>query len=695
MATLIAGSSGTERGYSEGSLAAVYGSLSPTDMGTGFTVYRLYTDTASANNVTLYTGSGSASAVTGKSLIVDGVSYTQSGFFDFGAYVLSNYSAPGFAFVNAGTYAVSLGSGGPTYAGPTYVGVSTGAGSATAASCNFSSSGRAAGDLLFVAVMTANQAVTVSGWTEVATYSPQSRGSAGVAGGVRLTLFSKVSDGTETTVTTSDSGDIQYIAGLVVRGAGGASVAIDIGAGNNVAATTLGSFGGVTTTVDDCLIAHFVATDRDAAAASWGTPTNANLANLAERFDNGVSTGSGGGIGIWTGEKQAAGATGNTTSTQAGSAAYCWITLALKNGSGAVSITPANAAHTHAASSPTLVAKSTVSPGNAASITAASSPTVGTPVAISPDSAAHILVASSPTIAAQSSVMPDNVAHVNEASSPGLATANSVTVDDAGHDTAASSPSIAAASDVQTNDVAHILASTSPTLSAASTASPVGSAHSTVSTIPSLAAVYPIAPDSTVHGVASTQPEVTLAGSIVPESASHDAVAISSIISAHSSVALDDTAHETAATEPSLSGSVSIVPASASHAHIAASPSLAWTGVVVANHAAHDIASTSPILSARAAIDPDGAAHEQSATSPPLATTTSIAPVSTVHIVVTGIPSVRITMSASARRTVATGYRDRGATTDERQRDAVTRSSRRNQVTAVRPRAATSVRSAR
>lgn len=237
------------------------------------------------------------------------------------------------------------------YAGPTFVGVTSGSGSASAVTIDFTSSGRAAGDLLFIPVMTANQAITISGWTEVPTYSPQSRGTAGAAGGVRLTLFSKVSTGTETTVTTSDSGDIQYAVGFVVRGASSAAVAVDIGAGNNVAATTSGSFGGVTTTVDDCLVASFVATDRDAAAASW-TPTGyGNLANGAERFDNGTSTGTGGGVAIFTGEKQAAGATGNITATQAASAAYCWITLALKNvtasnniaGSTTITITPTGA----------------------------------------------------------------------------------------------------------------------------------------------------------------------------------------------------------------------------------------------------------------------------------------------------------------------------------------------------------------
>lgn len=216
------------------------------------------------------------------------------------------------------------------YTGPTWIGKSTAASSASAFNISFASSGRASGDRLFIAVMTANEAISApSGFTEVATYSPQSRGTAAVAGGVRLTLFEKESVGTEGTVSIADSGNIQYAVGFVVRGDGG--VEINTGAGNNVAATTSGSFGGVTTSVDGCLIVHVVATDRDSTAQSWSGVANTNLRNLTEQHDAGTTTNTGGGIAIFTGELPTAGATGDTTATQAASSAFCWITLALKN----------------------------------------------------------------------------------------------------------------------------------------------------------------------------------------------------------------------------------------------------------------------------------------------------------------------------------------------------------------------------
>ncbi|MFN3626747.1 MAG: hypothetical protein ACK4S3_02575 [Parvibaculum sp.] len=343
------------------------GSLSPDTFG-GFTCAALITGETAGNITAIFNGDAT-SFLAGKAISVNGTAYstiTSGPSFDGSITTIKWAYAPGNFNTTPGSnsYTIDIGAGGPStqtltpslftnsqtffaatvtqpFFGPSFVGVSTGAGNAAGTTISFSSSGRASGDLLFIAVMTANQAVTISGWTEVATYSPQSRGTAGAAGGVRLTLFSKTSDGTEGNVTTSDSGDIQYAAGLVVRGYSGASATIDTGAGNNVAATTSGSFGGVTTTGSDRLIASFVATDRDAAAASW-TPTGyGNLANGAERFDNGTATNTGGGIAIYTGEKASAGATGNITATQAASAAYCWITLALANASaGTQTLTP-------------------------------------------------------------------------------------------------------------------------------------------------------------------------------------------------------------------------------------------------------------------------------------------------------------------------------------------------------------------
>lgn len=310
------------------------GSLSPDAFG-GFTCTALITGFTAGRITANFSGDATA-FLTGKAISVDGTPYSTiaSGpTYDSGSNVTNIEWAYGPGnFTVGNSYSIDIGGGGPSYAGPTYVGKSTAVGGASSVSPDFTSSGRSSGDLLILAVETANQALSApSGWTEVATYSPKSRGTAGAAGGVRLTLFQKTSDGTETTVATGDSGDHQYAVGFVFRGDSGAAVAIDVGDGNNVAATTSGSFGGVTTTDDDRLIAHFVATDLDSAAASWGTATNANLANLTERHDAGTTSGAGGGVALITGEKQAAGATGSTTSTQAASAAYVWITLALKN----------------------------------------------------------------------------------------------------------------------------------------------------------------------------------------------------------------------------------------------------------------------------------------------------------------------------------------------------------------------------
>lgn len=235
------------------------------------------------------------------------------------------------------------------YNGPTYVAVTAAAANAAATSITFASSGRVAGDQLIVAVMTANQAMTApSGFTEPAE-SPQSRGTAGAATGVRLSVYEKVSDGTETTVTIADSGDIQYAVGIVIRKSSGTGVSVEAGAGNNVAAATSCTFGGVTTTVDQCLVVTIVATDRDSAGPSFSGQANASLTNLTERFDAGTTTNTGGGLVVYTAEKAAAGATGNTTATQAAGAAYCWITLAYKNVSSGASAAVGRADQTDSA----------------------------------------------------------------------------------------------------------------------------------------------------------------------------------------------------------------------------------------------------------------------------------------------------------------------------------------------------------
>ena len=141
-----------------------------------------------------------------------------------------------------------------------------------------------------IVVMTANEAVpALTGWDPLTPDSGDpSRGTPGAAGGVRCTVLTRTSDGTEGTVTIPDSGNVQYAAGIVFRGAGGSGFELGVSIGGNAAASTSGSFTGVTTDSDNQLILTFVTTDRDASGASWSSQANANLGNLTERFDNGT-----------------------------------------------------------------------------------------------------------------------------------------------------------------------------------------------------------------------------------------------------------------------------------------------------------------------------------------------------------------------------------------------------------------------
>lgn len=234
------------------------------------------------------------------------------------------------------------------YSGPTFVGISTGAGAAAATSISFSSSGRAAGDMLLVGVETANQAIAApTGFTQTpGAGNPLGQGTPAAFTGVSGTVFDKQSDGTETTVAIPDSGNHQYAAGLVVRPSGGATaVEVAVLASGSAPQGTprVGrTFGAITTTDDDCLIVTFVFSDLDLASASWDTspaPTGGG-ANLTKRFDNGTAAGAGGGVAIFTSEKESAGAVPDITADNVGVAGHIWITLAIRNVAPPAAATP-------------------------------------------------------------------------------------------------------------------------------------------------------------------------------------------------------------------------------------------------------------------------------------------------------------------------------------------------------------------
>lgn len=193
--------------------------------------------------------------------------------------------------------------------------------------------GVAAGDLLILAVETANVAVaTPAGWN-VATSSPVSTGPANTAGGIRLSVFWRFFQTGDTAPSVSATGADHTTARIhAFRGVDSATPFDGVTPTTSTAAasTTL-TMPGLTTVTANAWVVHLVGRDEDNGSTNGvtGAPTNAGLTGLAERTDQVVNAGSGGGLFVATGLRATPGATGNTTATQV-SSAFVALTLALR-----------------------------------------------------------------------------------------------------------------------------------------------------------------------------------------------------------------------------------------------------------------------------------------------------------------------------------------------------------------------------
>lgn len=211
---------------------------------------------------------------------------------------------------------------------PTVVSVGSQAAS-TGSTTASSGSGIQRDDVLLLFVETADENLTTP-----STWSPVSGSPVSVGGQTRLYVFERTATGTGThTASLADPGD--HVIGVIVafRGVGttGRIHVTQTDSGTEVGAGQTFNMAGPTTTEDDCLIVGAVTHSVDAAGASFSSLTNANLANLAERFDNGSTVGNGGGILVWTGELASQGAVGDTTVVNSRtSPSWASLVLALK-----------------------------------------------------------------------------------------------------------------------------------------------------------------------------------------------------------------------------------------------------------------------------------------------------------------------------------------------------------------------------
>jgi len=197
------------------------------------------------------------------------------------------------------------------------------------------------GDLLLLLVETANQVVVEADITgEIgAQYvaapgaAPQGTGGAGVAGGVRLTVFYKFTAGTEANIGITDGNARDHTAAVILafRNVDQLNPFNTSAGGVQTPAATSLTLPQVTTTRSQCMIVNVVASDRDLAATNttFSAWANATTGAPTERFDQTVATGTGGGFGVATALLGVAGASGQTTVTTTNNTA-AYITYALE-----------------------------------------------------------------------------------------------------------------------------------------------------------------------------------------------------------------------------------------------------------------------------------------------------------------------------------------------------------------------------
>jgi hypothetical protein len=208
---------------------------------------------------------------------------------------------------------------------PTFVSFGTAAGATTAITPGLPAS-ILTGDILLYFTETANEAITVSGWTEV-TNSPQGTGTAGSSNATRLTVFwVRYDSGSPPGTISSDSGQHQYAVILAFRGCVATGNPWNITAGTTAATSTAVSIPGATTTNANCLV---VAAFSSHIATTVSLEANADLGTLTEQFDGNTAQGNAGGLAVYTGTKAVAGAYGATTATLASTAIQGLMTIAL------------------------------------------------------------------------------------------------------------------------------------------------------------------------------------------------------------------------------------------------------------------------------------------------------------------------------------------------------------------------------
>lgn len=199
---------------------------------------------------------------------------------------------------------------------PTYGAAGVGSGSGSSLVLSWPA-GHASGDWAALPVKNRgndSQPATPSGWSVGVVLSTGSGSS-----DVRLTIFVRqATSGAEADVTIADTGNHQI---GQIQTVSGATTAAQLGSGSTGNGTAVSLASG-TTGGANRLLMGFVANATDTTVDQIAAWTNGNLTSLTDRGGIQSAAVAGGGIDVFTGEKAAAGAAGDTTATLATSSKW-------------------------------------------------------------------------------------------------------------------------------------------------------------------------------------------------------------------------------------------------------------------------------------------------------------------------------------------------------------------------------------
>ena len=149
----------------------------------------------------------------------------------------------------------------------------------------------------------------------------------------RLTVIWRRFVGGDTALSWGDSGNHNAGQIIGIRGVKTSGDPWNVAptTSQETAANNSAEWPSVTTNIADCLIILAIATGRDlGTTANLGAVTNGALTSITERMDTWTALGTGGGIGMATGIKAAAGVVGTSTATMGSTDSKALMTIALE-----------------------------------------------------------------------------------------------------------------------------------------------------------------------------------------------------------------------------------------------------------------------------------------------------------------------------------------------------------------------------